>query len=581
MRLAARVGSRADRVAGMAGLRQPGCVTRCADLTRLAALASMPVDSLEALTYRPVDRFAHHRFGAGLLHRDMLDLMSRRVCPACLERSAFHRRAWDLTMLTACPEHAIRLVNCCPQCYRHLGWADTSVDRCRCGSESKSWPQATVSVRESRSCARLLELASAAECGWLPGPLRECDPADLVRLSMALGMFLTGWRGGRRPETLMGAGPDAVACVVVAGIEALVDWPRPLLEFLEVERLRAGERSGRYGAAKALGPFYGWLRDVEPGPVKNALMAVVQRSIASDPVEVHRMHRSELLSAGRAAKPVLVNLRQAADMLGRSTTTTKRMLADARLPDEQFGGRGIPTALDGAAVLSLMHSEQGLLTLRDVASRIGLAKARTRRILKAGLVPVCNPASNAQSRRWAVDTAAVDGFLCGMLARVVPRPRERLGGFDYAVEALRRRSIDMVAMLRRLQEGSLCPAGVDEAAVGIKQLMFARSDIVALCAASEPSRFLTVQEAARLLGLKWQVVDHLVRRGILTRTPEGIPVTAVEGFSADFVTGAELARVRKTSPRALAASLAAAGIVPVSGPSVDGGRQNFYARDVG
>ncbi len=581
MRLAARVGSRADRVAGQAGLRQPGSATRAADLARLAALASVPVDVLEALAYQPAGRFAHHRFGAGLLHRDMLDLASRRICPACLDRSTIHRRAWHVALLTACPDHAIRLVDRCPRCRRHLGWADTSVDTCRCGSEVKSWPRSSVTAHESLACGRLLELANAAECGWLPDVLRECDPGDLLQLAMSLGLFLTGWPKVRRPETLVDVGPEAVAHVVIAGIGALVDWPRPLLAFLEGERHRASERSGRYGAAKVLGPFYGWVRDVEPGLVKDAVLAAVQKSIASDPVGVHRMHRSKLLSRGRVAKPAVVNLRQAADMLGRSTTTTKRMLAQARLADAQPAGRGVPTALDGAEVLALAHTEEGKLTLLDVAGRLGVAKIRTRLILEAGFIAVRNPASDAPSGRWSVDTAAVDAFLSGMQARVVPRPQERLGGFDYAVEALRRRGIDMVAILRRVQEASLCPAGVDEAAVGIKRLMFARCDIVALCAASSPSRLLTVQEAARHLGLKWQVVDHLVRRRILTRTPEGIPASAIDRFTAGFVTGAELARVRKTSPRALAASLAKAGIVPVSGPGVDGGRQNFYARDVG
>ncbi len=580
MRLAARVGSRADRVAGMAGLRQPGSATRPVDLARLSGLAGVPVGELEALTYRPIGRFAHHSFGGGLLHRDILDLAARRVCPACLELSAFHRRTWDLALLTSCPEHGIRFVDRCPSCGRGLGWTDFAVGRCRCGSDGRSWPRFRAPPSESQAAGYLVDLACRRTCAWLPADLQKCDPADLLRLSMSLGMFLTGWRRGRRSETLVKAGTEAVSQVVVAGITALEAWPGPLLGFLEAERRGAERRSGRFGATKAVGPFYAWLRDVEQGPLKDRILAVVRQSIAQDPMGAHRMHRSDLLASGSAAEPALLSLRRAAGMLGRSPTVAKRMLAGSCLQDGQPAGRGFPMALDREAVVRLVHEEHGLLTLRDVAKRIGVAKARTRRILEAGILPVRNPALDSQSGRWAVETSAVDGFLCGMLARVVPRPKERLGGFDFAVEALRRRGIDMVGTLRRVQEGSLFPAAVNQGAVGLKQLMFARCDIVALCADSGPGRLLTVQETARHLGLKWQVVDHLVRHGLLVRSPAGIPATAVDVFSASFVTGAELARVRKTSPRALAASLAKAGIVPVSGPGVDGGRQNFYARNV-
>ena len=290
------------------------------------------------------------------------------------------------------------------------------------------------------------------------------------------------------------------------------------------------------------------------------------------------MHRSDLLAAATSQEPAFVSLRQAAGMLGRSTTVAKRLLADARLPDGQPAGRGIPAALDREAVVSLVHREEGLLTLRDVARRLGVARDRTRRILEAGLIPVRNQASGSPGGRWAVERAAVDAFISRILGSSLPRPRERLGGFDYAVEAARRRGVDMVGLLRRVQEGTLRPAGLDEAAVGIRRLVFARHDILALGPASNGGRVLTVQEAARRLGLKWQVVDHLARRGILDRSAQGIPAVAVERFSAGFVTGAEMARTRRTSPRALAASLARVGIVPVSGPGVDGGRQNFYRR---
>ena len=87
-----------------------------------------------------------------------------------------------------------------------------------------------------------------------------------------------------------------------------------------------------------------------------------------------------------------------------------------------------------------------------------------------------------------------------------------------------------------------------------------------------------MQRAAERLGLKWQVVSHLVRVGIIGGAPDGIPLFEVERFARDYVTGAQLARDLETSPRSLAARLAASGVLPVVGPEVDGSRQNIFRR---
>lgn len=50
-------------------------------------------------------------------------------------------------------------------------------------------------------------------------------------------------------------------------------------------------------------------------------------------------------------------------------------------------------------------------------------------------------------------------------------------------------------------------------------------------------------------------------------------------FRETYVSGAELAQARGTLPKALVAVVADAGIAPVTGPSVDGGRQYLYRRD--
>lgn len=200
--------------------------------------------------------------------------------------------------------------------------------------------------------------------GWIPPGLSACDPADLVHLAMCLGMFLTGWCAARRIETLSAAGPDAVATVMVAGVQALGSWPTSFRDYLEGARLGAGKRPGRYGARKTIGPLYGWLQGVEPGPIRDAIVAVLREAPASDPALARRMHRSILVSGPvRRAGPV-IGMVEAAAILGCSQDSLKRMMVSGALPAVPSFGRGVPMAFDRAAVCALAVERSETIDLR-------------------------------------------------------------------------------------------------------------------------------------------------------------------------------------------------------------------------
>jgi hypothetical protein len=94
------------------------------------------------------------------------------------------------------------------------------------------------------------------------------------------------------------------------------------------------------------------------------------------------------------------------------------------------------------------------------------------------------------------------------------------------------------------------------------------------------SKAMTVDCAAKALGLKQQVAYQLVRNRLLQGDPiagKGVRVStdALEQFQATYVSLAEIARISGCSPRKL---LQALPTKPVTGPTVDGNRQYFYRR---
>ncbi|RZT91733.1 TniQ protein [Advenella incenata] len=74
-----------------------------------------------------------------------------QVCPLCLLEAGFAQAVWELSLVTACPRHCIRLLDHCPKCFRKLTWRRPNLLECNCGK----------SLADSD-----LELASKAEL-WL------------------------------------------------------------------------------------------------------------------------------------------------------------------------------------------------------------------------------------------------------------------------------------------------------------------------------------------------------------------------------------------------------------------------------
>ena len=222
MRVAHRARFRtADRLAGMAGLRQPGSAVTADDLRPLASLVGADSVLVEAIAYRPSPRRGHHFFLGGTLNREFLHLGHRRACPECLAESAHHRARWDFALATACAEHGVRLLDRCPGCGRRLGWSLADLTACRCGADLRRAAGKPVRAAEALANREALELAGSAPLPWLPTPLAVCDRADLVRVLMCLGMFMTDWGRQRRIETLVASGQDPTADVVRAGVGAL------------------------------------------------------------------------------------------------------------------------------------------------------------------------------------------------------------------------------------------------------------------------------------------------------------------------------------------------------------------------
>lgn len=580
VRLAGR--SRVHGIGGLvrlAKLRQPGSALERADLSPLARLVGCDPGVLAGMVYVPADRPAHHRFSGGLVHREQIDLRRRRACPACLREADHHRDVWDLSLAGCCPTHALLLVSACGRCSAPLHWQTTSLTRCdRCGADLLSGPEAACTGSEASATQDFQALAIGDPVPWLPASLRDADRSDLMRLSMALGMVASGWEGQRRPECVAGAGPAAAARIVAGGVAVLRDWPTALEEILRCAARDADARGGRFGARRGLGNLYDLLVGLPGGVIRDAVAEVARGVLASDPVTASRLRKSRLLALV-APDGAPLSLKDAARALGTTGQRVKRLASAGALAVSGVEGRGLPAAVDPAAVKALAARRARLVNMRQAAALLAVSRDRLRRLVEHGMLAPVHRATEDRLGSWAFDVRDLAELLRRLEARLAPGGGGETVGFEAAVEAARRRGIGLADFLRLALECDLRPTAIDAGQIGLKRLRFSAREVRALCRATEAAgSALTLQAAAELLGLKWEQVRHLVRVGLLRAKDGGVPVMEVHAFAREFVAASELARERRTSPRAVMGWLRAVGIRPVTGPGVDGGRKAFFRR---
>lgn len=226
LRLAARAGFRnACEFAVLAGVRQPGGAVSGASLLPLATFSGVAQECLDLMAYPPAGPRGHHRFLEGMVHRDFIWLAARRACPACLREAPHHRGEWDFALATACLRHRHRLLVSCSLCGAEPGWDYPSVGGCQCRARFRD---AAIRPAPDEEIAALAFLRSVIREGPPPSLHQDfagCGPSDLFRITLSLGASAEGWDGHRRVASVVRAGPERVAAIVTAGVQALQDWP--------------------------------------------------------------------------------------------------------------------------------------------------------------------------------------------------------------------------------------------------------------------------------------------------------------------------------------------------------------------
>lgn len=522
-----------------------------------------------------------YRFASDLIktYSERFNLRNRRICPHCWRDAPVDRPLWEWKLGVACPIHHCYLIESCPCCEQIWQGGLTRLSPC-CETHLRNCDPDDASENIVTLMAKLID---AWETNNVPlskygAGLTWVEWTHLIQL---IGGYATSPTAPRpsRPAGLHGL--LEARTVVSAAADALMNWPQEFKHYLDCQ-LQQYPMSATVpiGLKKVFGRLYKHLFVTLKGPGFDGLRAEFARYV-SDHLPYLITRRNQFLLRHLDKPPTWSTLAQAS----RQTRQSKRRVASLVKAGTIDGSvRRYVNGRESILIRTIEDvdgnsTKDTILTLTAVVTSLGLKKSRVIQLVEAGLIRTAYR-HNAMEQ-WAVLQSSLEKF----------RARPKVLGSARVLVSLKwliqykLTTPEFVELVRAVLDGELCLAMFPSERMSDWNFDREVVDEWIKIRRRVPSVGITIPQAAIELGIKQQVAYDLVRVGLLqseyTVTKNAIrviPPSALVSFRKELIALSELARCMQYSPRKMLVKLAAYGVLPVTGPSVDGGRQYYVKR---
>lgn len=498
---------------------------------------------------------------------------SVRWCPVCLQEDTPLMQGYlGLKLACVCIQHSTWLQDSCERCAIGSSWSEVQVMQCPCSAASRKGagvaaPQPVIALTQLLSG----QLTQAVAPGW-----PNLSPRQAHRLVRYLGQFQRNVKP-EHPGQVAFLSRLSVARIHVEGTAALLsDWPGALHQWMaRLQEVNPHSSSVR----RTFAPLYGVLYDDLREECFDFLRAAFE-SYLQEHWWGLVCRRNRRLNEQTLAQHPRVTLEQAARTAGTAAATVRHLVqgeliasVSAPLPS----GREIRT-VHVQDLNKLKEWTEGALNLRQAAQQLQLPEKRLRDLIAHKVICPLVHGPQAKAASWVIARKDV--------ARLFIQASSSAQSDTENVRRILRywmlSAQEGVAFIEALLEGAVTAycSNVRPVPVGAAAVHIAEARAWLQKRRSEHRIGLSVDQAARTLGIKQEVAYGLVRSGLLGAihmTGMGYRVMPedIDRFRTTYVSLADLSRERRTSPRAL---LPLVDAQAVCGPSVDGQRQYFFAR---
>lgn len=440
-------------------------------------------------------------------------------------------------------------------------------------------------MREQVQLAHVLKVSTAGEATLMLKDLKiVLTTAQLVRMIRYTGRLMDGPQL-TRPGQVEGLGKISVASKFVDGTATLLtDWPNAFWHCLD-QYLEAVPEDP--SVQRVFEPLYHVIYQDLRGPAfqfwRDAFEAYLQNNWHGEVCGRHRLFKEETIKAYPNR-----GLARVARMTGLGRQTLKRMVHNDCLQGNCFTGpakREFIT-IDCTQLSHFIPDPADYLDMRSAARHLGIERTRLRHLVAAEVILADAQPKWTRSKQWRFRRSEIVGFMEQIKQSALPELSDALATVTlrHALRYWRITDRELGAILMAMRQGNIAFALAEQG-----RLRDATFDKCALHDwlgryRKSTSDSVFVPTAARLLGLKQEVVYGLIEKGLLAAEQvvkreisfTRIPLSNLEKFRQTYVPLVQLARQRGTTSTELIKRLAAK---PVTGPMVDGGRQYFFKRD--
>ncbi|MGN8134614.1 TniQ family protein [Paraburkholderia sp. 22099] len=181
-----------------------------------------------------------------------------RYCPVCLADNSYWRALWDITLVTACPFHAVELCDSCSSCNRPLSWKRARLAVCDCGAslgDRSVVPAQPGCVAVSGYISSLLGTTPRGGISAIQAPLDRLRLADFLAVSIFLGGYAQN--DVRKPTKIADLHDVSIAVSFArAAGDALEAWPSGYRALLRRLVSKDGGQASSNRLAEWFGYFY-------------------------------------------------------------------------------------------------------------------------------------------------------------------------------------------------------------------------------------------------------------------------------------------------------------------------------------
>ena len=540
-----------------------------------------------------------------VIHKYSVRIAEPKICPACLRQSNHIRKIWDLAAFTCCPEHGTLLLDECPSCGKHISWARGRVSVCSCGQDWRELlpPEANES---DRTLSQLIwhlcglsksETSSADATNEEATRQREttCNPLSAVSLNELLSSvyFIASLKHGVIDATgkkyAMKLSHKELHEALTKAVVVFEDWPSNYYRFIEECWSKIPAGSGQSGLYKDFGRLYDPLFVRKNNPLPDFMRDEFERYITTC-WDKGNADNCGNMTEGQPGANTCITKHEAAKHLqvGVQTVNLLHKKGFLRGPFYPWINRN-RIMIEADSVRELKERWDKSITAAEAGEMLGIGRIAVVSLEKNGcLAAIPGPAATRQLE-WKFEVADVERLLQSGGSEI--RDRNRPVGahpitFHEAIQKLSKSFTEVGVFVNLILDGKITPVAKGDG-TGLAALLFDAVEIEQFSKSEtadgrEDRR--TLKEAAKLLRTSTTETYFLINHSFLIATNSAavgrgiwsITQAEIDRFKATYSTVEQIVQVFCTSTRGLSKRLMDSGIVPVTGPKIDGGSIYFF-----